>query len=167
MANKLYQIGETSQVFGSEGGDDVAWSTENIADDAGRQSAFLDLGAMTTARAYRFGLRTYTQFEPTPTIDEILAFHAKTSDGTHPDNDDGTGDAAVSALDKLNNLAQIASIVVDQAAADIEMVKAVMLELWDRYFGLAMWNTSGAATRNDTPFGHTKAILTPIPPELQ
>ncbi len=167
MANKLYQIGEVSSVFGSEAGDDVVWSTENIADDAGRQSAFLDLGVMTNARAYRYGLRTYAQFEATPTIDEALTFHAKTSDGTHPDNDDGTGDAAVSTLDKLNNLSPVATIMIDEAAADIEMVKAVQLELWDRYFGLALWNTSGAATRNDTPFGHTKAILTPIPPELQ
>ena len=166
MANKVYAIGETAIVFGSEVGDDVAWSTENIANGAGRQSALYDRGALTTAKADRYITRFYTQAQATPTVGNICRLYMKTSDGTHPDNDDGTGDAAVSAEDKLRNLRPMKPAIVDEAAANVEFVASQPeLLITDRHVGFVLWNAMGSAITNDA--AETKLILTPIPPEIQ
>ena len=164
---KLYTIQEsTSYLFGSEGGGEVAWTTESVANNAGRQSAFLDLGVLTTARATRFRYRFYTQFQATPTIDIVgLNLYLKTSDGTHPDNDDGTGDVAVSALSKLNNVDYLDSINVDQAAANIEMVTHGEFDCFTRYLAFVLWNVSGAAITADA--AETKLQLWAIPPYMK
>lgn len=166
MANKIYAHGETAVVFGSEVGDDVAWSTESIANNAGRQSAHHDLGDIGTARAVDFMWRFYSQFQATPTVGNTCDLHVKTSDGTHHDNDDGTGDLAISAEDKLRNLDYLDGISVDEAAANIEMVASGEgLRLPHRYVALALWNRTGATITADA--AETKCVLTPIPPEIQ
>lgn len=165
MPNKIYQVGETAIVFGSEVGDDVAWSTESIADAAGRQSAFYDRGALSTAKAREYHYRFYTQLQATPTVGERVRLLLKTSDGTHPDNDDGTGDAAVSAADKLRNLKIVDFLYVDEAAANIEMVASGPIEIFDRYAAFVLWNDSGATITADA--AETKLILTPVPTEIQ
>ena len=164
MANKLYKIDETSIIFGSEGGE-TNWSTENIGDGAGRQSDLYDQGAGATARAIRWMYRIFTQAQATPTLKRALRIYLKTSDGTHPDNDDGTTDAAVSAEDKLINLTPLRSPIVDEAAADIEFVSNGTILIPARHFGLVLWNDMGSSITNDVT--ETKAIFTPIPPELQ
>ena len=110
--NFYYQTG-TSIIFGSEVADDVAWSSESIADAAGRQSAFHDQGADATARPHYWRYRIYTQLQATPTVGNSVRFLLKTSDGTHPDNDDGTGDAAISSINKLKNLVELKPVIVD------------------------------------------------------
>ena len=75
MANKLYKVDETAIVFGSEVGDDVAWSSENISDGSGRQSALYDQGAGGTARALRWMYRIYTQAQATPTVGQALRMY--------------------------------------------------------------------------------------------
>lgn len=165
MANNIYKVDVNAYVFGSEAGDDVAWSTENIADGAGRQSAFLDLGVGTTARPRRFMWRFWTQLQATPTVGNVIYVYLKTSDGSHPDNDDGTGDAAVSAEDKLKNLDLIGILVVDEAAADVEMVAHGEIEINERYAGVVLWNASGATITNDA--AETKLSLTEVPDQIQ
>lgn len=165
MVNKLYKVDETAIIFGSEGGDTVAWSSESIANAAGRQSALYDQGAGGTARALRWMYRIYTQAQATPTMGRALRMYLKTSDGTHPDNDDGTGDLAVSAEDKLRNLIPLRSPIVDQVASDIEFVSQGVILIPARHFGVVMWNDMGSAVTTDV--AETKAIFTPIPPELQ
>jgi len=168
MPNKEYTIEETTIVFGSDtgGGDDVDWSTENIANGAGRQSAQHDLGDRATARSSRYRFRFYTQLQATPTVGQSVRIYLKTSDGTHADNDDGTGDAAVSAEDKLLNLRLIGVAIVDEAAANIEIVASGIIEDLDqRYIQFVLWNASGASITNDT--AETKLELTPMPREIQ
>lgn len=165
MPNKIYAHGETAIIFGSEAGDDVAWSTENIADGAGRQSAHHDLGDIATARAVDFMYRFWTQLQATPTVGRTVQLYFKTSDGTHHDNDDGTGDVAVSAEDKLSNLDPGRPVVVDEAAANVEMVSHGLIQLHHRYVATVLWDDSGASITNDA--AETKAELTPVPPEIQ
>lgn len=165
MANKVYRVSETAIVFGSEGGDDVDWSTESIADNAGRQSALYDRGVLTTAKAGLYHYRFYAQFQATPTVGDACYLYMKTSDGAHPDNDDGAGDAAVSAENKLRNLRPLKPIIVDEAAANIEMVCSGAVEIYDRHVGFVLWNESGATITADV--AETKLILTPIPDEIQ
>ncbi len=167
MANKLYSAQETAIVFGSEGGDDVDWSTESIADNAGRQSDTHSFAA--ASRADRFLLEFWTQFQATPVVGDTLRLYIKEygNEGTadHPTNDDGAGDAAVSAEDKLHNLKLVQLLVVDEAAANIEMGVKVEVSILVRHFALVLWNASGAAITTDV--AETKARLTPMPPELQ
>ena len=165
MPNALYEKQGTAIVFGSEGGDDVAWSTENISDGAGRQSAFHDQGADGTARPSFWRYRVYTQAQATPDLGNSLELYLKTSDGTHPDNDDGTSDAAVSSEDKLKNLIPLQPIIVDEASGDVEFVCTGVIYIPQRYFGIVLWNEMGSAITNDV--AETKATFTPVYWELQ
>lgn len=168
MANKVYVNPETAVTFGSEAGDDTDWSTENISDGAGRQSAVHDLGA--APRADRYLLEFWTQLQATPTVGNTVAVYIKefgSESGTedHPTNDDGTSDAAVSAEDKLRNLKLAGVVTVDEAAANVEMGFKAVVEISVREFQLVLWNDSGASITNDA--AETKARLTPIPYEIQ
>lgn len=165
MPNKLYLQEETDVVFGSEVGDDVAWSTEGIANNAGRQSALYDLGAPPRAAELRY--RFYTQLQATPTVGQAIRLYKKTAaaSAAHPDNDDGTGDAAVSAENKLLNLDIVDQLKVDEAAADVEMVRHGLTVEYSRQIGWVFWNESGASTTADA--AETKLIMTPVPPEIQ
>lgn len=165
MANKILKIDETAIIFGSEGGDDVAWTTESVANNAGRQSAHHDLGAGGTARAFRFMYRFYTQLQATPTLKQAVRILIKSSDGTHHDNDDGTGDIAVSAEDKLLNLRELKPAIVDEAAANIETVSSGLFEHYERYIAAVLWNQSGATITSDA--SETKLVITPVPDEIQ
>lgn len=165
MPDKIYQVGETAITFDGTVGADVAFSIESVVNDAGRQSALHDLGVLTDARASRFIFRFFTQLQATPTVRNTIRLFRKTSDGSHPDNDDGTGDAAISSIDKLLNLTLIAILKVDEAAANIETVVSGEITILDRHVGFAIWNTSGA-TINATD-SNSGVILTPLPPEIQ
>ena len=160
MSNEAYVNHGTAVVFGSEAGDNVAWSTEGIADGAGRQATLYDQGAEGTARPLYWQYRIYCQAQATPTVGNELEVYLKTSDGSHPDNDDGGTDAAVSAEDKLKNLIRLRSPIVDQAAGNIEFVAHGIIEIPERYFAPVLWNSMGAATTADA--AETKAVFTPI-----
>ncbi len=169
MPNKVYQVDETALVWqdtGDPGGGSPSlrvFSLNNLATVSGQQGDLHDFG--TAARAQRFAWRAWCQFETMPVLGEIVRIYVKTSDGSHPDNDDGTGDAAVSAEDKLNNLSHIGSIIVDEAAADIEMVASGFILLPHRWFGPVFWNaTLDNLKATDDTAGFQ---LTPVPPELQ
>ena len=160
MPTDFYIDHGTTIVFGSEVGDDVAWSTESIGNGAGRQAALHDLGADGTARPRLYRYRFHTQAQATPTVGNYCDLRGKTSDGTHPDNDDGAGDAAVSAEDKLSNLMILTPARVDQAAANIEFVSIGTISLWHRYFAPVLWNAMGSAITADA--AETKLHLTPV-----
>jgi hypothetical protein len=168
MANKIYIDPETAFTFGSEGGDTVDWTTESVANGAGRQSAIRDLGA--GPRSDRYLFEFWTQLQATPTVGSLVRLYIKeygSESGTedHPTNDDGTGDAAVSAEDKLRNLRYVGAVTVDEAAANVEMGFKTVVEIAVREFQLVLWNASGAAITADA--AETKARLTPIPYEIQ
>lgn len=165
MPTAIYYTMGTPIVFGSEVGDDIAWSTESIASGAGRQSALHDQGADGTARPHHWRYRFYTQCQATPSVGLAIRLLLKTSDGTHPDNDDGAGDAAVSSINKLLNLFDLRPAIVDEAAANIEFVSTGVMLIPSRYFGVALWNASGATTTADE--SETKAVFTPYYAELQ
>ena len=166
MANKVYTIEETTITFGGAVGEDVAWSIEGVVNNAGRQSALHDFGVRTIARSSRFKYRLKTQFQATPTLGNSLDLYLKTSDGSSPDNDDGTGDAAVSAIDKLKNLHFLSSLLVDEAAANIvTVVSGARFNLDQRHVAIVGWNTSGATIHAQD--SNSQFSLTPQPDEVQ
>lgn len=164
MANKIYQILETAITWKPATQTPTeTWEADAIANNAGRQGALHDFG--TAAIGRRFSWRFYTQCQATPTLGNVIRLYWKSSDGSHPDNDDGTGDAAVSAEDKLRNLLYLGSCIVDEAAANIEFVKSGMFFLPQRYGAPVLWNTSGATlTTDEAEHGF---IITPVTDEVQ
>jgi hypothetical protein len=87
-----------------------------------------------------------------------------TGDGTVYDNDDGTGDIAVSSIDKLRNIFQIGTIAIDENAA-VTMSKAGVVSISARYAAPIFWNaTANSLSSTAGDFGFS---LTPVPSEVQ
>jgi hypothetical protein len=171
MANAIYQNPETTIWFvpaTAAQAEDAAFEVHNLASGAGRQSAQYDRGVAATPALYEWV--AFVQFGTTPVLTETIDIYLKLS-GTsasataHPANDDGTGEAAVSAEDKLNNLTLIGSISVDQATANIEMVKRGFVYVIARAFQVVFWNSSADGLTNDVD--ENGFFMTPIPDEVQ
>jgi len=139
VTSKAYLLPETAITFKDTGGT-VVFTPTSLATVSGRQSAQHDFGA--TARAFVFNWRAYIKFATTPVVGKTINIYLKTSDGTHIDNDDGTGDAAVSAANKLKNLHYIGSITVDEASATPEFSTSGVISIYSRYVQVIFWNAT-------------------------
>jgi hypothetical protein len=140
--SKAYYLPETKHEFLASGGD-VVLTLTSLGAGAGRQSANLDFGA--GAQPFMFRWRAWVKFATAPVVGETIDIYIKTNDGTHYDNDDGTGDAAVSAEDKLKNLQLIGSIVVDEASATPEFSASGTVAIFEPYLQLVFWNATANA----------------------
>lgn len=141
-------------------GTDVVHTLTSLGAGAGRQSATHDF--LDTARPYMYRWRAKVQFATPPVVGETVDFYYKSglTGTTVMDNDDAAGDAALSAEDKLKNLHWIGSIIVDEAAQDIEMVASGTIAIYERYVAIVTWNnTVDALTATSTEHSFT---LTPI-----
>ena len=103
MANKVYTILETAMVWSSAGSasdsaNPALFSPTSLASAAGRQAQHHNFGVAAIGR--RFAVRAWAKTSATSVIGETVEVYLKTSDGTHPDNDDGTADAAVGTVDR-------------------------------------------------------------------
>lgn len=162
MANLVYVNEETDITWLSSTGTNVITLT-SLAAGAGRQGALDDFGA--AARPRRFVWRAWVLFATTPVPGERIDIYIKTSDGSHPDNDDGTGDAAVSAEDKLRNLTHIGSIIVDEASTTPEFVASGDIQISSQWAAPVFWNATADAL-SSTALDHGFQ-LTPVPDEIQ
>lgn len=162
MVNKVLQIPESDVTWLASGGTELLTLT-SLATLTGRQGVLHDFG--TSARSPVFAWRFFMKFSTAPIVDEVVEIYWKSSDGTHPDNDDGTGDIALSAEDKLKNLELIGVMIVDEAATAVEMVASGVLNIGHRNGSPVIFNRTVdvfSATAADMGF-----ILTPIPLEIQ
>ena len=164
MATKILARREAEIVWKSSGGDQL-WTPTSLANGAGRQGARHDLYGALGAKADRYEWRLAFKLTGTPTVGDIVRVYLKTWDegGTRGDNDDGTGDIAVSAEDKLKNLREIGTVIVDEAAV-VEMVGSGIVTILSRHVSPVVWNEAIAwsATATDHVFS-----LTPIAWESQ
>ena len=160
---KLYVVSEAALTWDSAGTTELLTMT-SVADGAGRQGAMHDF-ALATAKAGWYTWRYVTQCAATPTLNAGIRVYWKSGDGTNYDNDDGTGDIAVSAEVKLANLDHLRTIVVDEAAADKQFSAHGRILIGEEEGGPVIWNASGAAM-TATAAEHI-FTLTPIVPDLQ
>lgn len=161
MANKIYQHDETAITWLASGGTN-AFTPTSLGSSAGRQGAYHDL--TTSARSRLFAWRAWIKPGGTRVVGQQVFVYLVTSDGTSADNDDGTGDAAVSSSDKLRNLHHIGTIVIDENAA-VTMVASGVVAISARYVAPVMWNaTANALSSTAGDFGFS---LTPVPDEVQ
>ena len=160
-ASKILQPQETAVTWQSSGGTELFTPT-SLGAAAGRQGAHHDFTTASVAR--RFAWRAFHKPGATRVVGEVMRIYLKTSDGTRHDNDDGTGDIAVSSVDKLRNLDQIGSIIIDENAA-VEMVGHGEVTLLHRYGAPVFWNaTANSLSASATDFGFS---MTPVPDENQ
>lgn len=162
MPNLVYVNEEAVITWLASGGTNVLTLT-SLGVGAGRQGALDDFGV--AARARRFVWRAFVKFATAPVVGETVDIYLKTSDGSHPDNDDGTGDAALSAEDKLKNLTYLGSIVVDEASATPEFVASGDIEISAQQAAPVFFNATAdilSSTAADHGFQ-----LTPVPDEIQ
>jgi hypothetical protein len=161
MANKVYQHDETAITWLASGGTH-AFTPTSLGSGAGRQGAYRDFG--TSARSRLFAWRAWIKPGGTRVVGEIVRVYLATGDGTIYDNDDGTGDIAVSSVDKLRNLQQIGSIVIDENAA-VTMAASGVVEIGARHAAPVFWNgTNNTLSSTAADFGFS---LVPIPDEIQ
>lgn len=161
MANKIYQLLETAITWLSTGGTETFTPT-SLGAAAGRQGAHHDFTTASVGR--RFAWRAWLKPGGTRVVGEIVEVYLKTSDGTRHDNDDGTGDLAVSAADKLRNLQLLGVIQIDENAA-VEMVASGVVTLLHRYGAPVFWNrTANSLSTTASDFGFS---MTPVPDEVQ
>jgi hypothetical protein len=161
MPNKIYQKDETAVTWLASGGTNLFTPT-SLATATGRQGAHHDFGV--SARPRLFAWRAWVKPGATRVVGEGIRVYLKTSDGTRHDNDDGTGDIALSHSDKLRNVRQLGAIVIDENAA-VEMVAGGIVEIGARYAAPIFYNgTANTLSATAADFGFS---LTPIPDEIQ
>lgn len=161
MTAKIYQKEETPVTWKSSGGTETFTPT-SLATVSGRQGAYHDFG--TAARSRFFAWRAWIKPGGTRVVGQQVHIYLVTSDGTSPDNDDGTGDIAVSAADKLRNLHHIGTIVIDENAA-VAMVASGEVAITARYAAPVFYNqTANTLSSTAGDFGFS---LIPIPDEVQ
>jgi len=159
MTSKAYLAApETAIVFTQSGGT-VAADFDTVSAGAGHQSAQHDFG--TGARAFMFNWRAWTTMATDAAVGETIDFYYKSgyTTSTRLDNDDGTGDIALSAENKLNNLHYIGSIVMDEVS-QTEMVASGTIAIYEEFINIVMWNATADAT--DATANSTGFALTPI-----
>lgn len=170
MPNKVYIVPEAAITWLASGGS-ATFTLTSLGAGAGRQGALYDFG--TSARSAEYTWRAWVKFATTPVVGEVVEMYWKTSDaasgsGGKPDNDDGDGDAAVSAEDKLRNLKFLGAITVDEASTTpVFAASGFLPPEWaaHRYGAPVFWNATAdalSATAGDHGFA-----LTPVPSEIQ
>lgn len=163
MTSKVYTLQESGTQWTDTTGD-LAMTLNNLAAGAARQGAVLDLGARTTARSNRFVWRAYIKQDTAGVVGETIPIYLKLGTDTPAtgyDNDDGTGDIAVSSTDKLKNLLLLGVLQVDEAAADIPLSKSGIIEIDERYVMPIVYNNTAdnlSATNNDSWFSLTPVV---------
>lgn len=164
MANLIYQ-NEGAVITWKDSTGDHDFTLQNLAAGAGRQGAIHDFGVGARSQQFEWRLALTAGFETQPVVSEFLGIYVKTGTGTSADNDDGTGDIAVSAEDKLKNLSRIGTLIVDEAIVDIPIAKSGFILLPSRFFMPLVWNF---ATDNLQDTANTTIFtLTPVPFEAQ
>lgn len=156
--SKAYLATPESPIVFTASGGNVAFTLDSVAAGAGRQSAQRDLGL--AARAFMFEFRAWVKMETTPNVGERIDFYYKTgyTASTRLDNDDGTGDIALSAEDKLRNLRYIGSIIIDEAA-DVEFVFSKEIAIYSRFIHIVAFNDT--ADQLSTVANECGCALTP------
>lgn len=145
----------TPIVFTDTGGD-VVFDVTGLANGVGRISARKDLGAVRDRAAE---LRCTFQGDSAMVAGAAVEIYLAWSDGTNPDGELGTADAAL-VTDKRLNLDRAMTLFVDQTATDTNMTASTEITLQSRYVQTGMWNASGVTS--EAGAGTTKCTIIPL-----
>ena len=162
MANKVYREIETTLLFADTAqAETAALTLSALAAGAGRISARHDF-SVTGSR--RFEWRATFQMATAGVVGEEIEIWLSTSDGTNPDGENGTADAALTVA-KLANMYYLGSVVVDTTSTDTDITASGTFELDARYASVVVFNNTADALRTSTTVHGVK--ITPVPDEIQ
>jgi len=166
MANPIKLQRGTQITFGSEVGDDEAWSTENIADGAGQLS---DVRAFPAAPAESlFNIQIFLQHQSGLTLKAASNFYINRCGHAATEAHSPIGsfdDGAITSEDLLSGCDHFDSVIVRVATADLEFAFSGDYPISDRHWGLAGFNNGGSAWTNAA--AEIKGIVTPLFDEIQ
>lgn len=142
---------------------------EGLASGTGRQGATHDFGIGAVASRYMWLAQVQFDTATVPVVGEEVRIYLKTApDGTNFDNDDGEGDIAVSAENKLRNLWFLGAIIVDEAVADVPMqISGGPIEISAEKVAPIVWNATADTLDADAATQDNFFMLIPVPPEIQ
>lgn len=163
MPSKLYQHRESAITWKDSGGS-AAITLASLASGALRAGALVDLEAANAYRSPLFAWRAWVRFNAAPAVGEQVSVYLRTSDGTVPDHDEGTGDVAVTSGRERNMMALLPVNAI-AASSTIIMARAGLIVLPQRWVAPVFFNRAGAAlhaTANECGFS-----LSPVPWEAQ
>ncbi len=167
MVSTINQNQGTIITWRDSGGTHVI-TLKGLASGTGRQGAEHDFGVAAVAPRYMWQAFVQMDTATPPVLKETIDIFWKTSpNGNEYDNDDGTGDIAVSAEDKLNNLLYLGSISIDEAAADVHMqISGGPLPFGAEKGMPVFWNATADTLDDDAAPTNTGFDLIPVPLEI-
>ncbi len=133
-----------------------------LASGAGRISARYDRGSGAHAMCYNW--ESTIQLTGTNVVGDVVEYYLSTSDGTNPQGQIGTADAALTT-NKRNNITWLGNLVVDQTTTNTSMTVRGIVCFQERYVSAGVWNGSTLPFKTDTAVHNFK--LTPMPLEQQ
>ena len=164
MANLIYKLIETSLLFADAAqAEDVTLTLSALAAGAGRVSARHDFGVASNARLFEW--RATFQMGTAGVVGETIDLYLATSDGTNPDGEEGTVDAALGSADSLANMQYIGSVVVDTTSTNTDITSSGFVVINARYTSVVVFNDTADALKTDTAVHGV--TLTPVPEEVQ
>ena len=134
-----------------------------LAAGAGRVGVRHDFGA--TAGARDFIWRSTIQMATAGVVGETIDLYASTSDGTNPDGEEGTADAALGSTDSLTNMTYLGSVRIDTTSIDTDITASGRVRLDERYVSIVVHNNTADALKTDTAV-HS-VTLTPVADQIQ
>jgi hypothetical protein len=161
---KIYRAIETPITFQDSGGSAVI-TLQNLAAGAARYSSQYDRG--TGDLPYRYLWRGIFQFGTAPTTAGAIRLMIAEADGDGllaPDGSITTSDSVATTI-QVRNMCEFGTVGIQSAGTSVDNVASGIVEIWDRYFSIAVWNRGGGTFRNVS--NTSKVIFTPIPEEIQ
>lgn len=158
---KIYTYLETPIIFQDSSGSAVI-TLSNLAAGSARYSSRFDRGAGDLPYLYQW--RAIFQFGAAPAVAGTVRLFLGEYDGGHADGALGSTDAAASEP-QLSNLREFGCVGIQSATANVDNIASGLIEIWDRYFSVAVWNRGGAILRNSS--NTSKIIFTPVVGEIQ
>jgi hypothetical protein len=151
MATSQAQINVgTGLKINGEAGADYALSMEGLANNAGRVSAQIDLGASPRDALIMWHAELLMQATPTQyTGIDFYAAAAYDADASMVWGDVGVADAALGDVDQLRNLLHIGSVIIEEAGTT-KMVHGGVFDWPHRYISIVGHNNATGATINAT-----------------
>jgi len=163
MANKIYQIAETSLSFKNTGGD-ITLTLTSVGSGAGRISAEYDKGAGAKWTKARIWLKTKSATQTV--VGQAYLLFTTMSDGTNRSNALGASDAAVSsANDTLNLNPALVATIYDASSTPEACVYTGICLIPSRQFSVVFWNATDDAL--SATAGDHEVIIEPIVDEIQ
>jgi hypothetical protein len=163
MANNKVYINPETPVTWSDAGADNTLDLGGLAADAVREGDRHDFGASARAEWYEWRIKI-DGFGEQPVVGESVDVYWATSDGTNPDGNASTTDAAGAVAD-LPNFKYLGSAIVQTTTAGDNLVASGVFRHVARYGQPVIHNNSNdvlLSSGDDHWFW-----VTPIPPEVQ